>query len=140
LVTGILSVILGLLILAWSTGFMSRKNGGMVLLLLSVASLLFGGGIFPPLIGMVGGAAGMKINKPIVGKQTDGPVRSAAKLWPWPLVVFVVWIFGQFPVGYFFNDFLQSIMGFSLFLILVMLPVSIYSAFTRDVHNAQAGA
>src|SRR5574342_868342 len=67
LITGILSVILGLLILVWSAGIVSRKNGGMVLLLLSVASLLFGGGIFPPLIGIVGGAAGVKINKTVAG-------------------------------------------------------------------------
>jgi hypothetical protein len=82
----------------------------------------------------------VKINKPVNGKQANGPVRSAAKLWPWPLVIFLVWIFGQFPVGYFFNDFLQSIMGFSLLLILVLLPVSIYSAYARDVQTAQTGA
>jgi len=140
LIAGILSVILGLLILVWSAGFVQRKNGGMVLILLSAALLLFGGGIFPPLIGMVGGAAGMKINKPLSGKQPGSFLRFAAKLWPWPLVIFLVWIFGQFPVGYFFNDFLQSIMGAGVLLILVMLPVSVYSAFARDVHTAQVGA
>lgn len=139
LITGILSVILGILILAWSAGFVQRKNGGMVLILLAVALLLFGGGIFPPLIGLVGGVAGMKINKPVDGKQVNGPLRSAAKLWPWPLVLFLVWVFGQFPVGYFFNDFLQSIMWFGLFLIVVMLPVSVYSAYAYDVHHAQTG-
>jgi hypothetical protein len=137
LISGILSVLLGLLILVWSAGFIQRKNGGMVLLLLSVASLLFGGGIFPPLIGIVGGAAGVKVNKPVTGKQANGPMRGAAKLWPWPLVIFVVWVLGQFPVGYFFNDFLQSIMGFSLLLILVMLPVSVYSAYGHDIHTAE---
>lgn len=139
LISGILSVLLGLLILAWSAGFIQRKNGGMVLILLSAALLLFGGGIFPPLIGMVGGAAGLKINKPIGGKQANGPLRAAAKLWSWPLVIFVVWVLGQFPVGYFFNDFLQSIMGFGLLLILVMLPVSVYSAYGHDVQTGLVG-
>jgi hypothetical protein len=138
LITGILSVILGLLILAWSAGFLQWKDGGMVLILLSVALLLFGGGLFPPLIGIAGGAAGTKINKPLSGKQTGNVLRFAAKLWPWPLVIFIVWVLGQIPVGYFFNDFLQSIMG-SL-LILTMMPVSVYSAYARDVHTAQIGA
>lgn len=80
LITGILSVILGILILAWSAGFVQRKNGRMVLILLSVALLLFGGGIFPPLIGLVGGVAGMKINMPVDGKQVNGPLRGVAKL------------------------------------------------------------
>jgi len=140
LITGILAVIIGLLILIWSTAFVQRKNGGTILILLSIALLLFGGGIFPPLIGIVGGAAGVKINKPLTRNQPGSILRFGAKLWPWPLVIFLVWVLGQFPVGYFFNDFLQSIMWFGLFLILVMLPVSVYSAYAHDVHAAQIGA
>src|SRR5512139_3013445 len=85
LITGILSVILGLLITVWSAAFVQRKHGGPILILLSVALLLFGGGFFPPLIGIVGGAAGMKINKPIEQKQAHGSRRTAAKLWYLPL-------------------------------------------------------
>ena len=60
LVSGILSVVIGLVILIWSVWFVGRKNGGIVLILLSILLLLFGGGFFPPLIGMVGGAAGLQ--------------------------------------------------------------------------------
>src|SRR3972149_6730401 len=80
LVTGILAVILGLLILIWSSAFVQRKHGGLALILLSVALLLFGGGIFPPLIGLVGGAAGTQINKPL-GGQPGSVTRFAAQLW-----------------------------------------------------------
>ena len=132
LITGILSVILGLLIMVWSAGFIKRKNGGLVLILLSIALLLFGGGLFPPLIGIVGGAAGMKVNKPLTGKP-GSITRLSARLWPWTLVIFLVWILGQFPVGYFFNNFLKSVMGFGVLLILTMLPLSVYTAYTRDV-------
>ena len=131
LITGILTIILGLLIMVWSTAFIQRKNGGLILIMLSVALLLFGGGFFPPIIGLIGGAAGIQINKPLVGNPVS-VTRFVAKLWPWPLVVFMVWILGQFPVGYFFNDFLQSIMGFGLLLILTMLPVSVYAAYAHD--------
>ena len=131
LITGILTIILGLLIMIWSAAFIQRKNGGLVLTLLSVALLLFGGGFFPPIIGLIGGVAGIQINKPLA-KTAGSFTRFAAKLWPWPLVIFMVWILGQFLVGYFFNDFLQSIMGFGLLLILTMLPVSVYTAYAYD--------
>jgi hypothetical protein len=133
LITGILSVIISLIILVWSLGFVQRRYGGMVLILLSLALLLFGGGIFPPLIGITGGLAGIKINKPISGRQVGSFLRFAARLWPWPLVVFLVWIFGQILVGYYFNDFMQRIMGFGLLLILTMLPLSVYTAYAYDV-------
>ena len=133
LITGILAVIISLIILVWSVGFIQRRHGGLVLFVLSLALLLFGGGIFPPVIGMVGGAAGTRINKPLSGKPPGHLTRSAARLWPWPLVVFLVWVFGQVVAGYFFNDFMQSLMGFGMLLILLMLPLSVYVAYARAV-------
>jgi hypothetical protein len=138
LITGILTIILGLLIMIWSAAYIQRKNGGLVLILLSVALLLFGGGFFPPIIGLIGGAAGININKPLSGNP-GSITRFVAKLWPSPLVIFMVWILGQFPVGYFFNDFLQSIMGYGLLLILSMLPVSVYTAYTHDACATSQG-
>ena len=131
LVAGILTILLSLVIIVWSAAFVQRKSGGLVLLLLLVALLLAGGGFFPPLIGMVGGAAGTKINKQLSDKPR-GLGRFAARLWPWPLAILVIWLLGQFPVGYFFNDFLKSNMGFGLLLILVMLPLSVWSARAYD--------
>ncbi|MGD8455038.1 MAG: hypothetical protein PVF83_01545 [Anaerolineales bacterium] len=135
LITGILAVLIGLIILIWSIAFVQRKNGGLGLILLSLALLLFGGGLFPPLIGIVGGAAGTKINKPLTRKQAGGLLGFAARLWPWPLVVFALWILAQWPVGHFFNDFMQGIMGFGVILILTMMPLSIYSAYAHDVQE-----
>ena len=135
LITGILAVITSLLILIWSAAFVQRRHGGAILILLSVALLLFGGGIFPPLIGIIGGAAGMKINKPLTGKQPKGITRFAARLWPWPLVILLAWLFGQFLVAYFFHEFLLRNMVYGLLLILLMLPLSVYTAYAHDVHT-----
>jgi hypothetical protein len=132
LLTGILALLLGLTMIFWSAAFVQRKHGGLVLILLSMALLLFGGGFFPPLIGIIGGAAGTRINRPI-SRKPGSITRFAAKLWPWPLVIFLVWLLGQFPVGHFFNDFLKGIMGFGLLLILTMLPLSVYTAYAHDV-------
>ncbi|MBN1428017.1 MAG: hypothetical protein JXB07_06500, partial [Anaerolineae bacterium] len=128
LLSGILSLVLGVLIIVWSIGFVQRKHGGWVLILLSAALLLFGGGLFPPLIGLIGGAAGTQINKPLAGAP-GSVTRFTARLWSWPLVVLMVWLLGQFPVGYLFNDFLKSIMYFGLVLILTMLPLSVYTGY-----------
>jgi len=132
LITGILAVIFGLAIVIWSVVFVQRKHGGMVLILLSIALLLFGGGLFPPLIGIVGGASGTKVNKPLTSKHPNNITRFAAKLWPWPLVIFMVWILGQWVLGYFFNDFMQKAMYFGLLLIFVTLPLSVYTAYAYD--------
>jgi hypothetical protein len=131
LVTGALAMLLSLAIIAWSGWFVQRKHGGLVLILLSIGLLLFGGGFFPPLIALVGGLAGIKINRPLSG-QPGSFTSFAAKLWPWPLVVFLVWVLGQFPFGYFFNDLLTSIMYFGMLLILTSLPLSVYVAYAHD--------
>lgn len=137
LLSGILSLVLGVLIIVWSIGFVQRKHGGWVLILLSAALLLFGGGLFPPLIGLIGGAAGTQINKPLAGAP-GSVTHFASKLWPWPLVVLMVWLLGQFPVGYLFNDFLKSIMYFGLVLILTMLPLSVYTGYAYDAAVAHS--
>ncbi|MGB6422483.1 MAG: hypothetical protein WBF05_11655, partial [Anaerolineales bacterium] len=107
LVTGILAMALGLVTMVWAVAFVQRQHGGTILALLSFGLLLFGGGIFPPVIGIISGVVGTRINMPL--KKQPGPVwRMLAKLWPWTLVVFFVWLFGQFVIGYFFNEFLME--------------------------------
>jgi hypothetical protein len=139
LITGILAVIFGLMITVWSAAFIQRKNGGAVLILLSIALLLFGGGFFPPIIGVVGGFAGLKINKPIVVRSPGLITQFAARLWPWPLVIFVVWVFGQWLVGTFFNEWLQRNMLYGVSLILAMMPLSVYAAYGFDVLRGHDG-
>ena len=53
-------------------------------------------------------------------------------LWPWPLVILIAWLLVMFPLGYFFNDFLQGIMGYGMCLIITLLPLSIYTAYAQD--------
>jgi hypothetical protein len=103
---------------------------------LSVLLLLFGGGFFPPIIGFVEGIAGTQINRPL-SRQPACLTRFAAKLWPWSLAVFFVWTLGQFLVGHFFNDFLQSIMYVSLLIILTSMPVAVYAAYAYDVVQSE---
>ena len=131
MVTGMLTVLLSLGVMVWSVWFLQRKYGGLGLILLSIVLLLFGGGFFPPLIGLIGGAAGMQIHRSL-GGQPGSVTRFSAKLWPWPLVLLVGWLSAQFPVGYFFNDALKSVMGWVLLFIVTFLPLSVYVGYARD--------
>jgi hypothetical protein len=139
LISGILSVLLGFMLIIGSVLFIQMKYAGWGMILLSILLLLTGGGFFPPLIGVIGGLAGIKINKPIVEKQPGRFMQSAARLWPWPLVIFMVWVWGQWIVGYFWNDFLQQNMIYGVILILVMLPLSVWSAYVSDLQSALKG-
>jgi len=61
LVTGVLTIIFGLLVAIWAAKFVQRKNGGLVLILLSIIMLLVGGGLFPPVFGVAAGIIGIRI-------------------------------------------------------------------------------
>lgn len=117
--------------MVWAAAFVQRQRGGTILALLSVGLLLLGGGIFPPLIGLIGGVVGTRINTPL--KKQAGPVwRMLAKLWPWAIVLFFAWLFGQFVIGYFFNEFLME-NAVLILLIPGLLVLSILSGYGHDV-------
>lgn len=48
------------------------------------------------------------------------------------------WVLGQWVVGYFFNDFLMKYMIYGVILILVTLPLSVYSAYAYDLKASLA--
>ncbi|MGD9093062.1 MAG: hypothetical protein PVF74_09440 [Anaerolineales bacterium] len=136
LVTGIMASIIGIITMVWSVFFIDRKYGGQDLILLSIALLLFGGGIFPPLIGIIGGLVGTRINKPLTWWRTHlrgKPLRLLARMWPWPLVMFFVWLLGQFVIGYFFNDFLMSTSMLIPLLIIGLLILSVLTGIAKDI-------
>jgi len=61
LVSGVLTIIFGLLVAIWAAKFVQRKNGGLVLILLSIIMLLVGGGLIPPIFGVIAGIIGTRI-------------------------------------------------------------------------------
>jgi MFS family permease len=135
LVTGILAMVLGLVTMIWAAAFVQSRHGGAILTLLSFGLLLFGGGIFPPLIGIIGGVAGTKINRPLK-KQHSPAWRMLAKAWPWTIIVFFVFLFGQFVIGYFFNEFVMENGAVLLpALILGLLVVSILAGYGYDIRK-----
>ena len=142
LVTGILATLLGIVTMIWAAAFVHRKHGAWVLILLSVALLLFGGGLFPPVIGVVGGVIATRIHAPLKERPGRRPspisrffATALAAMWPWSLVAFFVWLFGQFVIGYLYNEFLLE-SGFLIpLLILGLMVLAIASGFAYDAQQ-----
>lgn len=137
-ITGVLAIILGIITIIWSLGFLQRKHGGGILIFLSIGLLLFGGGLFPPLIGTVAGVVATRIRKPLTWWRAHAAgtvLRMLAKVYPWALIAYLTIVFGQFIVGYFFNDFLMSIMGITVLFILGFLLLAALSAFANDAQD-----
>lgn len=142
LITGILAILFGAIVMVWAAFFVQRGCGGLILMLLSVPLLLFGGGIFPPLISIIGGAIGTRINKPVdaEGSRLQGGLRRAlALLWPWALALFVFWVLGQWIIGYFWNDWLLANGYLIILMVLGSLILTAISVYPRDLQDA-AGA
>jgi hypothetical protein len=55
MVTGVLAIIAGLAVAAWSATRLRTRNGGPALMLLSAIMLLVGGGLYPPVLGIMAG-------------------------------------------------------------------------------------
>jgi len=140
---GILAMMVGLIALIWAVAFVQRRNGRVILVLLSIAQLLVGGGLIPPLIGIAAGVVGTRINTPfpwwrahLAGKT----LGFLATVWPWSLAVFVVWTSMLYPVGYFYGDFLMKNGYLILPLVLGPLLLTIPAAFARDIRQGDRRA
>jgi hypothetical protein len=96
LASGILAILASLLFLMWVTLFVQRKNGGLVLMLLSILMLLVGAGFGPPLLGLILGVAATRIQAPRPWwgrRQVGGAGRFLAALWPWSLAAaLIAWL------------------------------------------------
>jgi hypothetical protein len=141
--TGVLAIFLGLVATVWSIFFVQRRHGGLVLIALSFALLLFGGGIFPPLIGTIAGITGTRIHKPLTwwrAHSGGGFSRLLAKLYPWSLIGYLVMVLGQWVVGYFFNEFLMTVMIGNVLLFMSLLVIAVIGSFARDARMPQRTA
>ena len=62
LVAGIFTIIVAALLVTWAGTCMGRKQGGLLLILLSLVMLAIGGGVVPPLFGIAAGIIGVMNN------------------------------------------------------------------------------
>lgn len=81
LITGITAMLVSLAIIIWSVGFLHKKNGPLIFLLLFILLFLVGGGIGQVLFFTIGWAFATRIHKPLTWwRRFSPPVR--AESWP----------------------------------------------------------
>jgi hypothetical protein len=95
-VTGVLAIVVGLLVAVWSVWFVGHRHGGVVLVGLSMLLLLVGGGVAPPVMGVVLGAVATRMRKPSNGVPPALP-QAIAPGWPWFLAGALVGYLGLMP-------------------------------------------
>ena len=141
--TGILAILVSSIFLVWTTMFVQRKNGGLVLILLSVVMLLVGAGFGPPTLGVIVGAAATRINAPLIWWRSHlslGSRRFLARLWPWSFAAgFIAWLLvlpGTIIFDHFFAvdnpDLVVPVLTFSAFGLLLL---TIFAGFGRDIQR-----
>ncbi|HEX2729422.1 MAG TPA: hypothetical protein VHM16_06670 [Rubrobacteraceae bacterium] len=147
LLTGILTIIVSLAVIVWSTALVRRGHGGLVLILLSIAMLLVGGGFGPPIIGVLAGVAGLGIQAPHTWWREHLPVRVRRFLagsWPWVFGVCVIngvfLVVGSVILVYLFGLNNPNLFVGSFFFAVVSLLVTVFSGIAYDIQQGERGA
>jgi hypothetical protein len=142
LVTGILAIIFSLIFLVWVTMFVQRKSGGLVLILLSIVMLLVGGGMFPPIMGIIIGVLGTRINAPLTWWRTHlsvGVQHFLEKVWSWSFVTCIIGWLLLFPginiLGYFFGVNNPNLTIVFILFALGSFLLTIVSGFAYDIQT-----
>jgi len=145
LISGILSIIFGALVTIWAYKYVDRKYGAGVLLLLSVALFLVGGGFAPIFLTILAFIAATRIGKPLRfwRSRALATLRNLiAKLWPWTLIISVVSFLIAVEIAIFGEPLLglvgaESAYAIQFFLGLAMLLLAIVALPAANAHDAQ---
>ena len=126
----------------WAAAFIQRKNGGLVMMLLSIVMLLAGGGFGPPLLGIILGTTGTRINGSLAWWRAHLPVglgRLLDKSWRWSFgACLAAWLLlfpGSSILGYFFGVDDPNLVPVLFFLALGLLMLTILTGFAHDVQR-----
>ncbi len=145
LVTGILAILFSSVFLVWVTIFIQRKNGGLILALISIPMLLFGGGIFPPILGIILGILGIWIHAPLTwwrAHLSSRLVEYLSKMWIWLFAAnLIAWLLlfpGLSIIGYFSGASNPTVTIAIILFAFVSLLVTIISGFAYNIRRQTA--
>jgi hypothetical protein len=140
LLTGVLAVIVSLALLLWCLLFLHRKNGGAIMIALSIAMLLVGGGIFPPIFGILIGIVAARIHRPFSSlnpRRASGFQRFLAGLWPFSYAACILAWVSVMPAAYLFGGKSPVVILAVLLFALGTMVLTMVSGFEKDI-QAQA--
>ncbi len=104
LLTGIFAIIVGLSIIVWTIGFIHKKNGALIFLILAIVLFLVGGGIAQVLGFIIASAMATQINNPLSWWKKTLPLhtrRIFARLWLPMLILGFAFLMGGFGIWLF---------------------------------------
>ncbi|MCL5071481.1 MAG: hypothetical protein M1308_11390 [Actinobacteria bacterium] len=145
LITGIAAMIAGLAAIIWSVGFLHKKNGSIIFLLLFVILFLVGGGIAQVIFFIIGWLFSTRIHKPLTWWHkvfSTGARRVLTRLWiifliiSTLLILFVleIAIFGFVP-GISNPDTINTVMLSALGIEFVFLILAFISGIAHDIEK-----
>ena len=91
-ITGMVAIMVSFLVIVWSVGFLHKKHGAIIFLLLSIIQLLVGGGFVIDLA-IITCIVANRINKPLTWWRAHLSIKMQGvlvRLWPWSLIAFVM--------------------------------------------------
>lgn len=138
-ISGILAFSVASLVLVWTMAFIEHKRGCLILCILAGLLLIFGGGFLPPFYIMLAAAASTRINGSLVWWKTHLSSKAQeflAAIWPWPIVIYLLWAATELIFGEVMNGFLSQLMWIFIPVEVALLVLSIISAFAQDIHTA----
>ena len=132
LVTGVVTIVVSLVVLAWSVTSMEHRYAGVGLLVLCTSMLLVGGGFGPPVLGMLAGWAATTARPRRRSLRRLLPMRAGrllAALWPYLFCVCVldatVLVIGSLLLAGVLDVAAPDVFVYALFLILAIMPLAI---------------
>jgi len=137
-VTGLLAMIVAVVVLIWAAVFVQRDHGGIVLLVLTVFLFLVGGGFYILWFGVVAGIAGTKIGAPLTWWRVHlpaGMARVLVRLWPWVLILYLVWVAASWFIGSAFGELMLRLTPLVTAATPVLLVLILLTSFACDTRT-----
>jgi hypothetical protein len=150
LLTGMLATAMGILLIIWSAGFIDRRGGATIFLLLSLASFLAGGGLAQVLLFTLNWAAATRIRASLGFWRWIMPPalrRTLAKIWRPALDVAAILFlaalevatFGYFPGLPHDTEALTRVLWRLAAAIIVAVLLAILAGFAHDLEARAMG-
>jgi len=147
LITGIVAMVVGLVICIWSIGFVHKKYGSLVFLLLFITLLLVGGGVAQIIFFTVAWAFATRINKNLTWwrKVLPQSIRKVfAKFWWICLIIFSILLLSALQIATFgfvptINDpdMISKVMVYCVIGGLIFYILSFICAVASDIENRE---
>jgi len=140
-ISGAVAILVSCIVIIWAAACVQRKHGGLILIVLSILQLIVGGGFIPVVFGIIAGIVGTRIHKPLTWWRNHLQVHTRsflAVLWPWSLVVFMLWSSAEWILGYYFNELLLNLALFTMLITLGLVLLTVLTAFAHDIQRQAA--